>query len=96
VLTESTDALDSTPLKRLGLTKREAEVLFWAGQAKRNAEIGQILEMGERTVRTHMGRILAKLGVENRTAAANIATELLRLSAPAINHKAPTYENGRE
>src|SRR6266481_258624 len=44
VLTESTDALDPTPLESLGLTKREAEVLFWAGQAKRNAEIGNCLK----------------------------------------------------
>jgi DNA-binding CsgD family transcriptional regulator len=96
VLAESTDSLDSTPLESLGLTKREAEVLLWAGQAKRNAEIGQILAMGERTVRTHMGRILAKLGVENRTAAANMAVELLRRSAPPIDVKPPMYANGRE
>lgn len=95
LLIESIDSTDPTPLESLGLTRREAEVLFWAGRAKRNAEIGLILAISERTVRTHMGRILAKLGVENRTAAANIAIELLRVSAPVINHKTRTYATVR-
>ena len=59
------------------LTTREAEVLHWVAQAKRNAEIAIILGISERTVQKHMERILATLGVENRTAAANVAREFL-------------------
>ena len=62
---------------RFGLTTREAEVLHWVAQAKRNGEIAIILGISERTVQKHMERILATLGVENRTAAANVAREFL-------------------
>ena len=62
---------------RFGLTSREAEVLHWVAQAKRNGEIAIILGISERTVQKHMERILATLGVENRTAAANVAREFI-------------------
>jgi DNA-binding CsgD family transcriptional regulator len=56
----------------LGLSKRETEVLSWVVQGKRDSEIGVILEISSRTVEKHVGRILHKLGVENRTTAASI------------------------
>lgn len=55
------------------LTPREAEVLLWIIQGKRDGEIAQIVGCGVRTVGTHVRRILAKLGVETRTAAASEA-----------------------
>ena len=55
------------------LSKRETEVLSWVIQGKRNSEIGVILEISSRTVEKHVGRILHKLRVENRTTAAGIA-----------------------
>jgi DNA-binding CsgD family transcriptional regulator len=59
-----------------GLTPRELEVATWLTLAKNNPEIAVILGMGRRTVEKHVERILEKLGVENRTAAALlIATE---------------------
>ena len=52
-----------------GLSKRETEVLSWVVQGKRDSEIGVILEISSRTVEKHVGRILHKLRVENRTTA---------------------------
>jgi DNA-binding NarL/FixJ family response regulator len=56
-------------LQKLGLTPREAEVLFWVAQGKSNADVGMILEMSLATVKKHVEHIFQKLGVENRSAA---------------------------
>lgn len=64
-------------LRALGLSAREGEVLFWIAQGKTNPEIAVILGIGRRTVATHVEHILAKLGVENRCAAARCAAEVL-------------------
>jgi DNA-binding response OmpR family regulator/DNA-binding CsgD family transcriptional regulator len=58
----------------LGLTTREGEVLSWLAKGKTNRDIAQILGLSPRTVDKHLEQIYAKLGVENRTAAAAIAT----------------------
>ena len=63
---------DSSP-EALSLSKRETEVLSWVSQGKRDSEIGVILEISSRTVEKHVGRILHKLHVENRTTAASMA-----------------------
>jgi DNA-binding CsgD family transcriptional regulator len=55
------------------LTPRETEVLTWVAQGKTNYEIGVILSAATSTICKHVGRILFKLSVENRTAAAAIA-----------------------
>lgn len=65
------------PLLSLGLTNREAEVLLWVAQGKSNADVAAILGMSEKTVKQHLGSIFAKLGVENRNAAALQAIEVL-------------------
>ena len=71
-------AFDSaTPLEKLGLTPREAEVLLWIAQGKTNAEIGIILEAATATVKKHVERVLEKLGAENRQSAALRAIEVL-------------------
>ena len=64
--------------EQLGLTQREAEVLLWLSRGKTNYEIGVILGAKRDTIRTHVSSILRKLSVENRTAAAVSALELLR------------------
>lgn len=64
-------------LLRLGLSHREAEVLYWIAQGKTNPEIAVILGIARRTVATHVEHILAKLAVENRCAAARCASEVL-------------------
>jgi DNA-binding NarL/FixJ family response regulator len=61
------------PLGSLGLTPRESEVLTWIAQGKSNYEIGVILMACTGTICKHVEHILAKLNVENRTAAAAIA-----------------------
>ncbi|HMJ06528.1 MAG TPA: LuxR C-terminal-related transcriptional regulator [Chthoniobacterales bacterium] len=55
------------------LTTREMEVLQWVSEGKSNWAIGQILGLTTATVRKHLQNIFAKLGVENRTAAAQYA-----------------------
>jgi DNA-binding NarL/FixJ family response regulator len=65
------------PLETLGLTPREAEVLFWVAQGKMNAEIGIILDASAATVKKHVEHIFQKLEVENRAAASLLAMEVL-------------------
>jgi DNA-binding CsgD family transcriptional regulator len=64
-------------LRSLDLTPRETEVLTWVAQGKTNYEIGVILSAATRTICKHVERILFKLSVENRTAAAVIALTTL-------------------
>jgi DNA-binding CsgD family transcriptional regulator len=60
------------------LTPREAEVLFWISQGKSNHDIGVILGAKTGTICKHVGHILSKLNVENRTSAAVVALEKRR------------------
>jgi DNA-binding CsgD family transcriptional regulator len=55
-------------------------VLLWA-QGKSNPEIAAILGSGEGTIRKHLEHVFAKLGVENRAAAAARALEVLMVPA---------------
>lgn len=68
---------EATPamLEVLGLTPREAEVLFWVARGKTNDEIATVLGIGLTTVKKHLESTYSKLGVENRTAAAAMALE---------------------
>lgn len=65
-------------LINLGLTAREAEVLYWIAQGKSNPDIAIILGANVRTVHKHVEHIFQKLGVETRNAAALSALEVLR------------------
>jgi DNA-binding NarL/FixJ family response regulator len=78
VLTERDAAPGPAALCQLGLTPREAEVLWWIAQGKGNPDIAVILEASVRTVHKHVQNIFDKLGLESRHAATVTALELLR------------------
>ena len=60
------------------LTQKEAEVLYWVTQGKTSKDIGDILGSSPRTVNKHLEHVFEKLGVETRTAAANLAMSRMR------------------
>jgi DNA-binding NarL/FixJ family response regulator len=64
-------------LLALGLTAREAEVLYWISEGKTNPEIAIIIDASLNTVKKHAINLFAKLGVETRTSAARQALAVL-------------------
>ncbi|MFE9452753.1 response regulator [Streptomyces sp. NPDC006739] len=58
------------------LTEREREILALVGEGLTNRQIGLRLYLAEKTVKNHISRLLAKLGVERRIQAAVIATQV--------------------
>lgn len=64
------------------LTPRELEVLACVARGLSNAEVGRALFIGEATVKTHLLRAFAKLGVDDRTAAVTVAIERGMLPSP--------------
>ncbi len=59
-----------------GISAREAEILTLVREHRSNAEIGAQLFISVRTVETHVSSLLRKLGVPDRRALADLATEL--------------------
>jgi DNA-binding response OmpR family regulator/DNA-binding CsgD family transcriptional regulator len=77
---------DESVIKAMGLcfklTPKEAEVLYWVVKGKINRDIGDILGSSPMTVKKHLERVFAKLGVETRTAAASMAMSRIRQLHP--------------
>jgi non-specific serine/threonine protein kinase len=63
----------SNPVAAAGLTTREEEVLRLLAEGLADREIGEALFISRRTVNGHVTNLLAKLGLESRTAAAAFA-----------------------
>ncbi len=61
---------------RHGLTEVEIEILLFLGKGLSNAEVGDVMSMGRRTVRSHLSHIYRKLGVSTHVEA---VVEALRL-----------------
>ena len=59
------------------LTAREREVLAQIADGRSNREIARLLRVSEKTVKTHVSSVLAKLGVADRTQAALLAVRQL-------------------
>jgi two-component system, NarL family, response regulator LiaR len=73
------DALgDERPAEHSDLTPREQEVLDLVGRGYANKRIALELGIAEKTVKTHVSHVLAKLGVSDRTQAALYAARLDR------------------
>jgi DNA-binding CsgD family transcriptional regulator len=75
-------AYSKTPVDLPALTKRERECLSWAAEGKTSWEIGQLLNISERTAVFHLQNATQKLGVSGRQAAIARAVAL-RLIVPA-------------
>ncbi|MFI6151328.1 response regulator [Kitasatospora sp. NPDC051170] len=65
------------PSEAARLTDREQEVLALIGEGLTNRQIGERLYLAEKTVKNHISRLLAKLGVERRVQAALLAPRVL-------------------
>ena len=71
-----------TPDNPETLTDRETDVLRLLAMGQSNKEIAQTLSIGEKTVKTHVSNVLAKLSVTSRTQAALYAVRIGLVEAP--------------
>ena len=74
---EEITTLRPDELLKLGLTKRESEVLYWIAMGKTDDVIASICGGSTRTVQKHAEHIRQKLNVETRTGAVRCALDLL-------------------
>jgi DNA-binding CsgD family transcriptional regulator len=70
--------------KKLGLTRREADVLLWIARGQSNSDIGATLHISPLTVKKHLEHVFRKLGVRTRLAAALRAGEAYAAKHPTL------------
>jgi DNA-binding NarL/FixJ family response regulator len=75
-----TSAARKDPLS--ALSEQERTVLDLIGEGLTNREIGERMFLAEKTVKNYVSHLLAKLGMQRRTQAAILATELRRSTPP--------------
>ena len=76
------DAGQESDPRTAALSPREREILALFGEGLTNRQIGQRLFLAEKTVKNHISRLLAELGVERRVQAAVLATQSPADAAP--------------
>ena len=69
-------SLNEERQKKLGITKRELEILELIAQGMSNREIAEKLFVSENTVKTHSSRLFDKLGAKRRTQAVQLGQEM--------------------
>lgn len=77
LLREESAQISIERLQSLGLTEREAEVMHWVCEGKKNTEIAVILNVTLHTVNRHVEHIFKKLGVDNRQKAIKAVADRL-------------------
>lgn len=89
------DGRRAAALARLDpLTEREGEVLVAVGRGLSNAEVGRALFLSEATVKTHVSRLLLKLGCANRVQVAILAHDAGLLD-PVLTRSRPAGRSGQ-
>ena len=68
--------VDESTIEKLGISKREYEVLLSMNKGHSNQGIAEELFLSESTVKTHVSNLLVKLDAQRRTEALNKAKEL--------------------
>jgi DNA-binding CsgD family transcriptional regulator len=66
---------DERQVEKLGITARELEILGLIAEGLSNKEIAERVNVSENTVKTHSGRVFAKLGARRRTQAVQMGKE---------------------
>lgn len=87
---EAEGANTQQPEGLANLTDRERDILALVGEGLTNREIGKRLYLAEKTVKNHISRLLAKLGVERRVQAAVIATQAQSAQQRPSDHSLTT------
>ncbi|MFJ8729081.1 response regulator [Streptomyces bauhiniae] len=73
---EPAGTASALPPELAALSPRERDILALIGDGLTNREIGKRLYLSEKTVKNHISRLLAKLGVQRRVQAAVLASQL--------------------